>query len=69
MERSFDPMMVAGIYSGLGDKDKAFDWLAKAYEVRSGTMVYLKAHSKTILKNLSSDPRYLKLLKNMGFKE
>jgi serine/threonine protein kinase/Tfp pilus assembly protein PilF len=68
-ERSVDPMMVVKIYAGLGERDKTFDWLAKAYEARSGLMIYLKAYGQTFLKNLSSDPRYNELLKKVGFEE
>jgi serine/threonine protein kinase/tetratricopeptide (TPR) repeat protein len=68
-EKSVDPMIVAGIYAALGDKDKAFDWLTKAYEARSGLMVYLQAYGQTFLKDLSSDPRYIELLNKMGFEK
>jgi serine/threonine protein kinase/tetratricopeptide (TPR) repeat protein len=36
------PASVAVIYLALGEKDQAFDWLQKAYDDRSGWLVYLK---------------------------
>jgi TolB-like protein/Tfp pilus assembly protein PilF len=66
---AFDPITVATIYAGLDEKEKAFYWLNKGYEARSGLMVYLKAYGQTSLKNLSSDPRYIELLNKMGFEK
>ncbi len=64
---SFDPYCIAVIYSGLNKKDKAFDWLRKAYEAHSGLMVYLKIHSQYFFKSLSSEPQYGELLNKIGF--
>ncbi len=36
------PASLAVIYMALGDKDQAFDWLQKAYDDRSGWLLYLK---------------------------
>ncbi len=36
------PASIAVIYMALGDKDQAFDWLQKAYDDRSGWLLYLK---------------------------
>ena len=33
---------IAFVYMGLGDNDRALDWLEKAYEDRSTYMVYAK---------------------------
>jgi tetratricopeptide (TPR) repeat protein len=68
-EGAFDHITIATIYVGLDEKEKAFYWLNKGYEARSGLMVYLKAYGQTFLKNLSSDPRYNELLKKMGFEK
>ena len=54
-----------GIISGaLGDKDEAFAWLDKAYEVRDPQLTYLKVGPK--FTPLRSDPRYQDLLRRMG---
>ena len=68
-ENAVDPLMLAEIYAGLDQKEKAFSYLEKGYDIRSGLMIYLKVYSQTFLKNLSSDPRYTELLKKMGFEK
>ena len=67
-KQSIDPMMFVHIYNGLGNRDKAFEYLQKAYEIRSGTFIYLNAYSKNQLRDIGSDDRYKTLLKKMGFK-
>jgi Flp pilus assembly protein TadD len=36
------PASIALIYIALGDKNQAFDWLQRAYDDRSGWLLYLK---------------------------
>jgi hypothetical protein len=64
---SFDPYCMAVIYSGLNQKDKAIEWLNKAYECHSGLMLYIKIHSKCFFIDLVSDNRYDDLIKKMRF--
>ncbi len=64
---TFDSYWMAVIYAGLGEKDKAFEWLQKAYEDRSGGMIWLKAYTQSFLNSLSSDPRFKDLLNKMNF--
>jgi len=45
---------VALIYAGLGDKDRAFEWLDRAYEARDMGLVLLKVDPP--LDPLRSDP-------------
>ena len=52
------------VYSGLGEKDKAFEWLERAYRDRSGSVRYLKVEPR--LDPLRSDPRFLDLLRRVG---
>jgi eukaryotic-like serine/threonine-protein kinase len=60
------PYMIATIYSGLGDKEKAFDFLEKAYQERSPDIPYfLKADLR--LDPLRSDPRFQNLLRRLDF--
>src|SRR6185436_19172595 len=47
----------AGIYLGLGDTDKYFEWLEKAYQDRSEEILMLKIAPE--LAPFRSDPRYL----------
>ena len=59
------PYMVGTIYAGLGDKNKAFQFLEKAYQERSPDIPYfLKADLR--IDNLRSDPRYADLLRRIG---
>jgi adenylate cyclase len=55
---------IAVIYTGLGQKDQAFEWLDKAYQERSGWLAYLKVEPR--LDNLRSDSRFTDLLKRVG---
>ena len=57
--------MIATIYAGLGDKDRAFNFLDKAYQERSFDLVWnLKSDPR--LANLRSDPRLENLLRRVG---
>jgi len=57
--------VVAKAYVDLGDKDKAFAELNKAYEVRLSSLCWLKVEPQ--LDPLRSDPRYQELLRKMRF--
>ncbi len=59
------PYHVAIIHIGLGEFDQAFKWLRKAYESRDEHMTWLKVDSK--LDPIRDDPRFLKLLKDVGW--
>jgi hypothetical protein len=59
------PYNVAVIYAGLGDKDKAFEWLNRAYDARSYLLaVYLNTDAR--LDNLHEDPRFGVLRSRIG---
>ena len=55
---------VALVYAGLGDKDKALEWLEKAYEDRSTRLVSIKINPR--LDDLRSEPRFTALIRRMG---
>jgi adenylate cyclase len=57
--------VVAKAYVDLGDKDKAFAELSKAYEKRLSSLCWLKIEPQ--LDPLRSDPRYQELLRKMRF--
>lgn len=57
--------VIAGIYSNLGELDKAFEWLEKAYQDHSGYI--LGINTDFTFENLHSDPRFQALLKKIGF--
>jgi eukaryotic-like serine/threonine-protein kinase len=59
------PYNVALIYAGLGEKDEAFLWLARAYDDRSYLLpVYLNTDSR--LDTLRTDPRFDQLRRRIG---
>ena len=57
------PYDFAVIFAGLGEKDKALEWLQKAHEDRSAYLVYLNV--EPIWDSLRSDPRFIDLLRRM----
>jgi tetratricopeptide (TPR) repeat protein len=59
------PYMIATIYAGLGEKDRAFELLEEAYQERS---LDLASHLKADLRfdNLRSDPRFQALSRRVG---
>jgi serine/threonine-protein kinase len=65
--RYLPPFRVSLVHTALGDKDRAFAWLEKAYEDRSPWLAYIK-HDPT-LDPLRSDRRFDDLLKRVGLKE
>jgi serine/threonine-protein kinase len=56
---------IAWVYVGLGNKDRAFEWLEKAYGERAGMLVYLNV--ERAFDPLRSDPRFVDLLRRMKF--
>jgi TolB-like protein/DNA-binding winged helix-turn-helix (wHTH) protein/Tfp pilus assembly protein PilF len=60
------PYMIATVYSALGEKDKAFMYLEKAYQEKCPDLPYfLRADLR--IDSLRSDPRFLDLLRRMNF--
>ena len=60
--------LMATIYSGLGEKDKAFEFLEKAFQEKSPDIPYfLKADLR--LDTLRSDPRFQDLLRRVGLSQ
>jgi len=56
---------IAWVYVGLGNKDRAFEWLEKAYGERACRLVYLNVEKA--FDPLRSDPRFVDLLRRMKF--
>jgi tetratricopeptide (TPR) repeat protein len=64
--RYVSPYMIATVYAGLGVKDKAFEFLEKAYQERFPDLPYfLRADLR--IDNLRSDPRFQELMRRMNF--
>ncbi len=59
------PYEIAVIFAGLGEKDRAFEWLDKAYEDRSTMLVYFRMDPR--IWGLRPDPRFESLLRRMNF--
>jgi tetratricopeptide (TPR) repeat protein len=57
-------VLVAMVYVGLNDKDKAFEWLEQGYRDQNSLLAYIKVYPPWA--SLRSDPRYTALLKKMG---
>jgi tetratricopeptide (TPR) repeat protein len=58
------PYEVAGVYAQLGDNDRAFEWLDKAYQSRS-CLYWLRQDPR--LDSVHSDPRFQELLRKIQF--
>jgi TolB-like protein/DNA-binding winged helix-turn-helix (wHTH) protein/Flp pilus assembly protein TadD len=59
-------VMLAEYEARFGDRDKAFEYLEKAYQVRSPSLMGLEIDDD--LDNLRSDPRFQDLERRMGFR-
>lgn len=62
--RYVSPYHIAIVYSGLGQKDLAFEWLEKAYEDRSFLLTFIKVSPE--FGQLRSDPRFADLLRRLN---
>ncbi|MGH9861972.1 MAG: protein kinase domain-containing protein [Candidatus Acidiferrales bacterium] len=62
--RYVSPYDFALVYAGLGDKEKALDWLEKAYEERDDRLPNLQVHPR--LDSLRSEPRFRRLVDRLG---
>ena len=58
------PYDIALVYGALGDSDRAFAWLERAYQDRYWMMAFLKVDPR--LDPVRSDPRYTDLLRRSG---
>jgi len=66
-DTSASPYTMASIYAGLGENDKAFEFLEKAYSEKSFEVLG-SLQSDLVLENLRSDPRFQTLLRRIGLK-
>lgn len=64
-EKSYlQPHNLALIYIGLGEKDKAFEWLEKALADNSSTLTFIKV--SPLFDSLREDARYVRLVQQLG---
>jgi eukaryotic-like serine/threonine-protein kinase len=61
--RFVPPYHIAMVYNNLGDKERALEWLEKAYAIRDPKMPFLKTMN---WKNLENDPRFQDILRRVG---
>jgi TolB-like protein/Tfp pilus assembly protein PilF len=61
------PSEIARVYAFRGEKDRAFEWLDRAYEARDEDLYFIKRDP--LLKNLEGDPRYKAFLRKMNLPE
>jgi len=59
------PYYFAVVYVGLGEREKAMDWLEKAFADRSNGLVFLKVEPE--LDDLRSNPRFVSLREKLNF--
>ena len=62
--RYVSPSSVAFVFAALDDKEQAFAWLEKAFQVHDGVLVRLKVDSR--YDKLRSDPRFAEMMRKMG---
>jgi TolB-like protein/Tfp pilus assembly protein PilF len=63
-QRYVSPFLKARIHAALGEKDRAFDLIEKAYQERSDFMADILVDPRE--DNLRSDPRFQQLLRRLG---
>ena len=51
-------------YLGLGENDRAFEWLEQAYQEQSNILQFLKVHP--YFDPIRSDPRFVDLVRRTG---
>jgi hypothetical protein len=61
--RYVSALYFAGIYTGLGEKSTAMDWLDKAYKERNDRLVYLNVDP--MADSLRAEPRFRDLMKRL----
>ncbi len=63
-EQYVSPYNMALVYTGLGEKDAAIEWLGKACDDRSGLLIYLKTQHS--FDSLRTDSRFEECLRRIG---
>jgi adenylate cyclase len=59
-----DPYERALVYAGLGDRDRALDWLNRARQAHSASIIWLR--TEPMLDGLRGDPRFAALIREVG---
>lgn len=64
-ERYVSPYFIAIVHAGLGEKDKALEWLEKAFDEHVEMLTWLKVAPE--LASLRAEPRFTNLMRRVGF--
>ncbi len=64
-KRGMPPTHIAVAYNGLGDTERALEWLERGYTEHDPKMAFLKVNPTW--NNLRSSPRFIELMKRMRF--
>jgi hypothetical protein len=59
-----DAFQIASLYARLGNPDTAMAWLEKAFDARSGMLIWLIMYAD--FKNMFSDPEFQCLVQRVG---
>lgn len=62
-KKHVDAYNIGIIYAALGEKDQAFEWLEKAFQIKSEELLFLKVDPK--VDSLRSDARYADLVRRL----
>jgi len=62
-------LQIAAIYTQLGEVEKAFEWLEKAYEERASLLFSVARYPLYSTQKLRADPRFGALLRRIGLPE
>ena len=65
--RYVSPIQRAVVFAGLGDLDRFFEWMERAFEERASDMTLLRVYPW--IEDVEQDPRYAKLLRRIGLEE
>jgi tetratricopeptide (TPR) repeat protein len=63
-QRPSNPLSFALLYTGLGDSDRAFEWLNRAADARIGPALWIAIDPRAA--HLRDDPRFLQLMVKFG---
>ena len=64
--RYVPPMTVALVHAGLGDRERAFEWLERAFSAHDVHLVFLPVDPRWAA--YRTDPRFIDLLERSGFR-
>jgi TolB-like protein/Tfp pilus assembly protein PilF len=62
--RHFDTFRIAAHYARLGEQDEAIAWLERAFEARSGEMIWIKLYP--VFQKLYANPRFEDVARRVG---